>query len=56
MTEGQVWDKLPKELVEDCAQLCKANSIEGRSPYGRSGSMAVQVGTGKKVAEEAKDR
>ncbi|KAL9602244.1 MAG: hypothetical protein Q9219_001968 [cf. Caloplaca sp. 3 TL-2023] len=25
---GQEWDKLPTELVEDCAQLTKANSIE----------------------------
>lgn len=23
------WDALPKELLEDCAQLTKANSIEG---------------------------
>lgn len=29
MAEGQTWDQLPKELVEDCAQLTKANSIEG---------------------------
>ncbi|KAL8800314.1 MAG: hypothetical protein Q9182_005277 [Xanthomendoza sp. 2 TL-2023] len=26
---GQEWDKLPAGLVEDCAQLTKANSIEG---------------------------
>ncbi|KAL8704887.1 MAG: hypothetical protein Q9201_001955 [Fulgogasparrea decipioides] len=26
---GQEWDKLPATLVEDCAQLTKANSIEG---------------------------
>ncbi|KAL8926401.1 MAG: hypothetical protein Q9208_002944 [Pyrenodesmia sp. 3 TL-2023] len=26
---GQVWDNLPVALVEDCAQLTKANSIEG---------------------------
>ncbi|KAL8869321.1 MAG: hypothetical protein Q9174_004360, partial [Haloplaca sp. 1 TL-2023] len=26
---GQEWDKLPTALVEDCAQLTKANSIEG---------------------------
>ncbi|CAD6579268.1 MAG: hypothetical protein ASARMPRED_009019 [Alectoria sarmentosa] len=25
----QTWDALPKELVEECAQLTKANSIEG---------------------------
>lgn len=23
------WDKIPTELLEDCAQLTKANSIEG---------------------------
>ncbi|KAI4115756.1 MAG: hypothetical protein LQ345_003710 [Seirophora villosa] len=26
---GQKWDELPAALVEDCAQLTKANSIEG---------------------------
>ncbi|KAL8775698.1 MAG: hypothetical protein Q9209_000194 [Squamulea sp. 1 TL-2023] len=26
---GQEWDELPTALVEDCAQLTKANSIEG---------------------------
>ncbi|KAL8808613.1 MAG: hypothetical protein Q9223_003972 [Gallowayella weberi] len=26
---GQEWDQLPAGLVEDCAQLTKANSIEG---------------------------
>ncbi len=29
---GQQWDNLPAVLVEDCAQLTKANSIEGRLP------------------------
>ena len=29
---GQEWDSLPKDLVEDCAQLTKANSIEGTTP------------------------
>ncbi|CAF9904701.1 MAG: hypothetical protein HETSPECPRED_004760 [Heterodermia speciosa] len=29
LSEGQEWNKLPKALVEDCAQLTKANSIEG---------------------------
>ena len=29
MEEGQTWDSLPAALVEDCAQLTKANSIEG---------------------------
>ncbi|KAL8953205.1 MAG: hypothetical protein Q9222_000940 [Ikaeria aurantiellina] len=26
---GQEWDQLPSSLIEDCAQLTKANSIEG---------------------------
>ena len=30
MSEGQDWDSIPVELVEDCAQLTKANSIEGK--------------------------
>lgn len=29
LTPEQQWDALPKELVEECAQLTKANSIEG---------------------------
>ena len=29
LTPEQKWDDLPKELVEECAQLTKANSIEG---------------------------
>ncbi|PVZ99116.1 hypothetical protein BB558_004873 [Smittium angustum] len=29
MNEGMVWDNLPEELLEDLAQLVKANSIEG---------------------------
>ncbi|PHH66187.1 hypothetical protein CDD81_250 [Ophiocordyceps australis] len=29
MQEGQAWDALPSDLVEDLAQLTKANSIEG---------------------------
>ncbi|KAJ1916095.1 hypothetical protein H4219_003966 [Mycoemilia scoparia] len=29
MNEGQTWEDLPPELLEDCAQLVKANSIEG---------------------------
>ncbi|KAF5015299.1 hypothetical protein F66182_13419, partial [Fusarium sp. NRRL 66182] len=27
--EGETWENIPKELLEDCAQLTKANSIEG---------------------------
>jgi hypothetical protein len=29
MNEGEAWDSIPEELVIDCAQLTKANSIEG---------------------------
>ena len=29
MEQGQTWDTLPKELLDDLAQLTKANSIEG---------------------------
>ncbi|RKF64102.1 Coiled-coil domain-containing protein 25 [Erysiphe neolycopersici] len=29
LQEGQKWDSLPMDLVTDCAQLTKANSIEG---------------------------
>lgn len=29
MAPGEEWDKLPDGLLEDCAQLTKANSIEG---------------------------
>jgi len=28
---GESWKSISKELLEDCAQLTKANSIEGRS-------------------------
>ncbi|KAJ5493455.1 Coiled-coil domain-containing protein 25 [Penicillium diatomitis] len=29
MREGETWDNIPEPLLEDCAQLTKANSIEG---------------------------
>ncbi|KAF8158440.1 cytoplasmic protein [Crassisporium funariophilum] len=29
MTEGMVWESIPTALLADCAQLVKANSIEG---------------------------
>ncbi|KAK5070883.1 hypothetical protein LTS08_000532 [Lithohypha guttulata] len=29
MKQGDSWTSIPKELLEDCAQLTKANSIEG---------------------------
>ncbi|KAI9701447.1 MAG: hypothetical protein M1836_001502 [Candelina mexicana] len=57
MNDGETWDAIPNALVEDCAQLTKANSIEGNkkdnvtiiyTPWGnlhKNGSMAVgQVG------------
>lgn len=29
LREGETWESIPKALLEDCAQLTKANSIEG---------------------------
>ncbi|KAE8379471.1 hypothetical protein BDV26DRAFT_259541, partial [Aspergillus bertholletiae] len=29
LRDGESWDNIPKPLLEDCAQLTKANSIEG---------------------------
>uniref|UniRef100_A0A8H8CGZ8 NFACT RNA-binding domain-containing protein n=1 Tax=Psilocybe cubensis TaxID=181762 RepID=A0A8H8CGZ8_PSICU len=29
MSEGMTWDTIPQDLLTDCAQLVKANSIEG---------------------------
>ncbi|KAI9678180.1 MAG: hypothetical protein M1817_006125 [Caeruleum heppii] len=29
MNEGDSWDAIPEDLLQDCAQLTKANSIEG---------------------------
>jgi hypothetical protein len=29
LPEGEDWEKMTKELMVDCAQLTKANSIEG---------------------------
>lgn len=29
MNEGDSWENIPEDLVTDCAQLTKANSIEG---------------------------
>jgi predicted ribosome quality control (RQC) complex YloA/Tae2 family protein len=57
LPEGEDWEKMTKELMIDCAQLTKANSIEGNkkdnvtivyTPWSnlkKDGSMAVgQVG------------
>ncbi|KAI9655349.1 MAG: hypothetical protein M1821_005496 [Bathelium mastoideum] len=53
LREGESWDAIPKELIQDCAQLTKANSIEGNkkdnvtiiyTPWSnlrKDGSMAV---------------
>lgn len=27
--EGETWEDIPEQALEDCAQLCKANSIKG---------------------------
>lgn len=29
LAEGVDWEKIPQDLLIDCAQLTKANSIEG---------------------------
>ena len=29
MPDGMAWESIPAELLTDCAQLVKANSIEG---------------------------
>jgi hypothetical protein len=29
MPEGDSWDNIPQDLLVDCSQLTKANSIEG---------------------------
>lgn len=57
MRENEAWDSLPEDLLVDCAQLTKANSIEGNkkdnvtviyTPWSnlkKSGNMATgQVG------------
>lgn len=33
LPEGQTWEDIDKELLVDCAQLTKANSIEGMSAF-----------------------
>lgn len=30
MNEGESWETIPQDLLDDCAQLTKANSIEGK--------------------------
>lgn len=30
LVEGQSWEEVPQELLIDCCQLTKANSIEGK--------------------------
>ncbi|KAG9248557.1 hypothetical protein BJ878DRAFT_412379 [Calycina marina] len=53
MNEGDSWERIPEDLITDCAQLTKANSIEGNkkdnitiiyTPWAnlkKDGSMAV---------------
>ncbi|KAL8674944.1 MAG: hypothetical protein Q9168_000647 [Polycauliona sp. 1 TL-2023] len=38
---GQEWDSLPAALIEDCAQLTKANSIEGDNNLSSRGTMPL---------------
>lgn len=37
MRDGETWDNIPQALLDDCAQLTKANSIEGPSVPSQSG-------------------
>lgn len=37
MRDGETWDNIPQALLDDCAQLTKANSIEGQSVPPQSG-------------------
>lgn len=30
LQEGQTWDAIPSDILVDCAQLTKANSIDGK--------------------------
>lgn len=39
LPEGQTWDDITEELLEDCCQLVKANSIEGVPPRPRAHSV-----------------
>jgi len=34
MTAEMTWETIPEALLTDCAQLVKANSIEGGQTYG----------------------
>jgi hypothetical protein len=33
MNEGETWESIPTDLLDDCAQLTKANSIEGKKKW-----------------------
>lgn len=33
--DGEIWENIPQKLLEDCAQLTKANSIEGQLAHCR---------------------
>jgi hypothetical protein len=36
LPEGESWEDIPKPLLEDCAQLTKANSIEGEDGHSQA--------------------
>jgi hypothetical protein len=36
LQQGEKWDQIPQEMLEMAAQLCKANSIEGKRMDNRS--------------------
>ncbi|KAI4721353.1 DUF814-domain-containing protein [Aureobasidium sp. EXF-10727] len=51
LPDGESWEDIPKPLLEDCAQLTKANSIEGedrmRKRYKRNGTETASAGNKK---------
>jgi len=44
LRDGETWDNIPQPLLEDCAQLTKANSIEGQSMRNLSPFLTVAYG------------
>lgn len=43
MTAGMTWETIPQEVLTDCAQLVKANSIEGGQPVAALVSGAIST-------------
>jgi predicted ribosome quality control (RQC) complex YloA/Tae2 family protein len=43
LPEGENWENISQDLLTDCAQLTKANSIEGMLVFFRLGSLCERV-------------